>query len=50
MGQMGRIVHLGLSDRIADFRGGKAGRRGELAESILVAPDSWSSFVLESES
>jgi len=50
VGDVGRIVHLGLPPRVSDFRQreGRAGRRGEPAESILVALDSWSSFVLES--
>ncbi|MEO2241119.1 MAG: helicase-related protein, partial [Euryarchaeota archaeon] len=49
VGSVGRVVHLGLPDRVADFRQreGRAGRRGEPAESYLVAVDGWSSFVLE---
>ncbi len=49
VGSVGRVVHLGLPERVADFwqREGRAGRRGEPAESYLVAVDGWSSFVLE---
>ncbi len=51
VGEVGRIVHLGLPPRVSDFlqREGRAGRRGEPAESCLVvSSDHWSAFVLRS--
>ncbi len=50
VGEVGRIVHVGLPPSVSDFlqREGRAGRKGEPAESHLIPADPWSSFVLES--
>ncbi|HII70613.1 TPA: DEAD/DEAH box helicase [Methanopyrus kandleri] len=47
VGSVTRVVHYGIPDRVSDFwqREGRAGRRGQEAESVIYPADPWTSFV-----
>ncbi|WP_457614779.1 helicase-related protein [Methanopyrus sp.] len=48
VGSVTRVVHYGVPDRVSDFwqREGRAGRRGQKAESVIYPADPWTSFVV----
>ncbi|WP_456466283.1 helicase-related protein [Methanopyrus sp.] len=50
IGSVSRVIHYGLPEKVSDFwqREGRAGRRGQPAESLIFPADPWTRFVTSS--